>query len=104
MRRGSKKMQKVRRRYQVVVLAAIVAALVVPMGFALSLSSSVTSPARGVVVRTALPVESVAISSSVLVERDPVSGSPFDDVPDSVRLLLVGTTLLGIAIAVRKSA
>lgn len=55
-------------------------------------------------MRAAVPVESVAMSSAVLIERDPVSGSLFDDLPDSVRLLLVGTTLLGIAVAVRKTA
>jgi hypothetical protein len=88
----------------VVLLAAIVAALIVPVGFALSLSSSPASPRPGVVLRTAVPVESMAMSSSPLIERDPVAGSLFDDVPDSVKLLLVGTTLVGIAIAVRKTA
>lgn len=104
MRGQVEHMQRVRRRYRVVVLAAIVAALIVPVGFALSLSSSSAARRPGVVVRAAVPVESVAMSSAVLIERDPVSGSLFDDLPDSVKLLLVGTTLLGIAVAVRKTA
>lgn len=97
-------MPRVRRRYRVIVMAAIVAALIVPVGFALSLSSSPATRRPDVLVRAAVPVESVAMSTSVLVERDPVKGSPFDDVPDSVRLLVVGTSLLGIAIAVRKTS
>jgi hypothetical protein len=86
----------------VVVLAAIVAALVVPVGFALSLSSS--SSRASVAVRAAVPAESVATTLPVLIASDPAERPLFDDVPDSAKLFLVGTMLVGIAIAVRKSA
>jgi len=86
----------------VVVLAAIVAALVVPVGFALSLSSN--SGRAPVGVRAAVPAESVATSLPVLLPTDPAEKPLFDDVPDAAKLFLVGTMLVGIAIAVRKSA
>lgn len=85
-----------------VVLAAIVAALVVPVGFALSLSSN--SSRASVSVRGAVPAESVATTLPVLVVADPADKPLFDDVPDAAKLFLVGTMLVGIAIAVRKSA
>jgi len=84
------------------VLAAIVAALVVPVGFALSLSSN--SSRASVDARPAVPTESFATSLPVLIASDPAEKPLFDDVPDSVKLFLVGTMLVGIAIAVRKSA
>lgn len=95
-------MPRVRRRYRVVVLAAIVAALVVPVGFALSLSSGSNRPS--VTVRAAVPAESVATGASVLVGTGPVEKPFFDEFPDSAKLFLVGTMLVGLAIAVRKAA
>lgn len=85
-----------------VVLAAIVAALVVPVGFALSLSSNTSRASVG--VRAAVPAESVAATLPVLISTDPAERPLFDDVSDSAKLFLVGTMLVGIAIAVRKSA
>jgi hypothetical protein len=95
-------MKRVRRRYRVVVLAAIVAALVVPVGFALSLSSGNGRAADG--IRPIVPVESFAASSPVLLSTDREEAPFFDDVPDAAKLFLVGTMLVGIAIAVRRSA
>jgi hypothetical protein len=86
----------------VIVLAAIVAAIAVPLGFALSLSSGASRPAMG--VRGPVPAESVAVASSVFVGTDPVDEWFFEDIPESAQLLLMGTMLLGIAVAVRKSA
>jgi hypothetical protein len=86
----------------VVVLAAIVAAFVVPVGFALSLSSN--SGRASVGVRAVVPAESVATALPVLIATDPAERPLFDDVPEAAKLFLVGTMLVGIAIAVRKSA
>lgn len=72
-----------RKRYRVLVLAALVAALVVPVGFALSLESPVP--------RT--PMSSTAVDASVLLYP----------VPDAAKLLLVGTMLFGLAAFVRKA-
>jgi hypothetical protein len=82
------------------VLAAIVAALVVPVGFALSVPSGTGRPSLG--VRTGVPVEAIAMAAPVLITGNPAEKPLFDDVPDSAKLLLVGTILLGVAVAVRK--
>ncbi len=74
-----------RKRYRVLVLAALVAALVVPVGFALSLES----PA---------PRDRVASTSVVAVPTLNLS------VPDSAKLFIVGTVLFGLAAFVRKAA
>jgi hypothetical protein len=72
-----------RKRYRVLLLAALVAALVVPVGFALSLESSVShaqTAAAPMVATTLLP-----------------------PVPDGAKLLMVGTLLIGLAAFVRKA-
>jgi hypothetical protein len=74
-----------RKRYRVLILAALVAALIVPVGFALSLES---------------PAPSARVSSTVLAPSAPILSYP---VPDSAKLLMVGTILLGLAAFVRKA-
>jgi hypothetical protein len=83
-------------------LAVIVAALVVPVGFALSLSSASKRP--DVTLRAAAPIASVAIAAPVLASPKSAERPLFDDVPDAAKLFLVGTMLVGVAMAVRKSA
>ena len=72
-----------RKRYRVLVLAALVAALVVPVGFALSLES---------------PAPRARVSTTSI-------GAPMltYPVPDSAKLFLVGTVLFGLAAFVRKA-
>lgn len=92
-----------RKRYRVVLLAAIVAALIVPVGFALSLESSpVTIQASRAVVPTsaAAVASSIVITPSSAIADDTAVAHP---VPDSAKLLLVGTMLFGLAAAVRKA-
>jgi hypothetical protein len=72
-----------RKRYRVLILAALVAALVVPVGFALSLE---TPKPR---TRTSTPV----VNAAALLQP----------IPDAAKLLLVGTTLFGLAAFVRKA-
>ena len=66
-----------RKRYRVLIFAALVAALVVPVGFALELPSATTS---------------VVVSSAVIPA-----------VPDTLKLFVVGTVLIGLASFVRKA-
>lgn len=66
-----------RKRYRVLILAALAAALIVPFGFALELPS---------------PAASVVATSAVL----PI-------VPDTLKLFAVGTLLIGVAAFVRKA-
>jgi hypothetical protein len=73
-----------RKRYRVLFLAALAAALVVPVGFALSLDST---PMTAKFMRSASPV--------VL---------PSGPMPDAAKLFFVGTVLFGLAAAVRKAS
>lgn len=68
-----------RKRYRVLIFAALVAALVVPVGFALELPIS-TRHASAMAVTSTLPA-----------------------VPDALKLFAVGTILIGLAAFVRKT-
>ena len=68
-----------RKPYGVLIFAALAAALIVPVGFALELPSASTP--------------SVAVNSVFL-----------PDVPDSLKLFAVGTLLIGLAAFVRRSS
>ena len=72
-----------RKRYRVLILAALVAALVVPVGFALSLEAP--KP------RTHTPTTVVSMAAVL------------QPMPDAAKLLLIGTTLFGLAAFVRKA-
>jgi hypothetical protein len=75
-----------RKRYRVLFLAALVAALVVPVGFALSLDST---PIASEVVQSAVAAPAVFPSWSM---------------PDAAKLFIVGTVLFGLAAAVKKTS
>jgi hypothetical protein len=87
----------VRKRFRVLLLAAVVAAFVVPVGFALSIESESVTPtyhaAAG--ITGAAPIWLGNADGPVRALLHPV--------PDAVKLILVGTTLFGLAAAVRKS-
>jgi hypothetical protein len=89
-------MRVMRKRFRVLLLAAIVAAFIVPVGFALSLDPSPRTHS-GVAAATAgvVPVMFVAGHSSF--------DALFEPLPDAAKLLLVGTTLFGLAAALRKA-
>ena len=91
-----------RKRYRVLLLAAIVAALIVPVGFALSLESDPgrTSSHSRAVNATAKPTP---VSTFVLMRT---SNSPFGSIlptlPERARLFFVGTALFGLAAVMRR--
>jgi hypothetical protein len=89
-------MRVMRKRFRVLLLAAIVAGFIVPVGFALSLDPSPRAHG-GAATATAgiVPVLFVASHSSF--------GALFEPLPDAAKLLLVGTTLFGLAAALRKA-
>src|SRR6185436_3179728 len=97
-----------RKRYRVLLLATIVAAVIVPVGFALSLEPAKPRPvlpiAQPVVVHDASPAKiapillDVSQHTSVLRPMLPVQ----TEVPDTTNLFLLGTILIGLAIAVRR--
>ena len=77
-----------RKRYRVLLLAALVAALVVPVGFALSLDTT--------------PVATQLVYGNLLpgAAAPPTFGWTL---PDAAKLLGVGTLLFGLAAAVRRN-
>jgi hypothetical protein len=75
-----------RKRYRVLLLAALVAALIVPVGFALSLDST--------------PMTTDFVYSTVTAP----ASLPSWPVPDAAKLLVVGSVLFGLAAAVKKTS
>ncbi len=90
---------KMRKRYRIMLMAALVAALVVPVGFALSLDSDAK---RDAAART--PMIAASTVAAPLSHDRPARWPPMPEVPDGAKLLLVGAGLFGLASAVRKAA
>jgi hypothetical protein len=93
-----------RKRYRILLLAALVAALAVPVGFALSAEpSSAVTYTRSV---AATPIASVAVTAPVLVTAVESAQSTADQhgLPDAAKLFFAGTVLFGLAAAVRRAA
>jgi hypothetical protein len=77
-----------RKRYRVLFFAVLVAALIVPVGFALSLDTT--------------PVATQLVHSAMLPGAVAPPALPWT-MPDAAKLLGVGTLLFGLAAAVKKS-
>jgi hypothetical protein len=90
-----------RKRYRVLLLAIIVAALVVPVGFALSLESAGATP--HVRYRAAVPISLATVSAPVLVPVHPSVTPVLQPIPDGAKLFAVGAALVGLAAVVRRS-
>lgn len=88
-----------RKRYRILLFAAVIAALAVPLGFALS-SESTPAPARE--ARFAAPM-AMTIADPSLVST-PGGATFLHTMPDAAKLLGVGTVLFGLAAAVRRAA
>jgi hypothetical protein len=91
-----------RKRYRVLIFAALVAALIVPVGYALSIDSKPKA------VRTSytamMPAAATAVASPVMpLVGDAAPGSMMYPVSDSAKLLCIGTFLFGLAAVVRKA-
>jgi hypothetical protein len=96
-------MVRIRKRFRVLILSAIVAGVVVPVGFALSVPSDSIAP-RTREDRSVAATTSVALTVPALVSTtDTVPGPFLDDVPDAAKLFLIGSLLVGVATAVRKA-
>ena len=98
---GSK--NAMRKRYRVLLLAVIVAALAVPVGFALSLESP--TPAKPRLSYAAVPAAQAAsfTATTMVTLRSAEPRSPSRPVADGTKLFLVGTILVGLAAAVRRA-
>ena len=91
-----------RKRYRVLILAALVAALVVPVGYALSIDSALKAPRTRYAV--AIPAATVVAAPMVMPRvGDAAPNSLLRPLADSAKLLCIGTMLFGLAAAVRKA-
>jgi hypothetical protein len=93
-----------RKRYRVLLFAALVAALIVPVGYALSVDSSL----RGTNQKeyAAIPTASTLVAAPVMMPRAVEGSSPsiLSPFSDSAKLACIGTVLFGLAAALRKRA
>jgi hypothetical protein len=92
-------MRVTRKRFRILLFAAIVAALAVPVGFALSLEP----PPVQTVHQVATPAAPTAVELPILIGATNGAISAVHTDQDAVKLLLVGTVLFGLAAAVRKA-
>jgi hypothetical protein len=90
-----------RKRYRVLLLAAIVAAFIVPVGFALSLESGAATPR--VRYGAAVPVTHTAVSAPALSTTRPVAAGVPTVIPEGAKLFAAGTVLFGLAAVVRRA-
>ncbi len=101
-------MRRIRRPVRVMILAALLAALVVPVGFALSMESEsnrrinkagngLVKPAAPLAMKIEHPATGESDHHGVVTEHDRLPLS------DTVVLLALGTVLLGLASAVRRA-
>jgi hypothetical protein len=100
---------RMRKRFRVLIVAAIAAAVVVRVGFALSLQSGPLH-APGVPPSAAMMVSTVSTVSTSASAPVLLGGSVYTrvprspQVPDGATLLVLGTLLIGLAAAVRRAA
>jgi hypothetical protein len=91
-----------RRRYRVLVFAALVAALIVPVGYALSIDSRPKAPRTA--YAAVIPAAAVTVAAPTMPRiANPTPVSRLLAAPDSAKLLCIGTVLFGLAAAVRKA-
>lgn len=93
-----------RKRYRVFIFAALVAALIVPVGYALSIDT--THNASNTRYATVIPTAAASVAAPIIridhVEPAAAAGI-LAPLTDSTKLLFIGTVLFGLAAAVRKA-
>jgi hypothetical protein len=91
-----------RKRIRVPLLAALVAAIVVPVGFALSLPSGerAVPASRGVV--PIAQIAHVGVSGAPIASTS-AAVTALPRVPEGAKLLAIGTALFGLAAAMRRT-
>jgi hypothetical protein len=90
-----------RKRYRVLVFAALVAALIVPVGYALSIDSRPKAVTGYAAVVPAAAATVAAPTMPRIGDATPIS--MLFEASDSAKLLCIGTVLFGLAAAVRKA-
>lgn len=95
---------RIRKRFRVLFLSVVIAAVVVPVGFALSLSSGSVTPQILDHAPAGAAASSVALNVPALVTIDNLQPRGFaDELPDAAKLFAVGTLMFGLATLVRKT-
>lgn len=93
----------IRKRFRVLLLAAIVAAVVVPVGFALSLESRPPA-AQSLRTQTVVAAKAPAPALAPMMIGDSSPSAAIRPVmSDAAKLFFVGGILFGLAAAVRKT-
>jgi hypothetical protein len=90
-----------RKRFRILLLAAIVAAAIVPFGFALSMQTAPRTPrsSQGVLATTS----AVNAAGALVRPGDSSHASILRPMPDWAALFVAGAVLFGVAAAVRKT-
>jgi hypothetical protein len=92
----------IRKRYRVLILAVLVAAIAVPLGFALSLETTpavvVASPTPDIAIMAA-----TARSHAMVVQASAPRRTLIPTLPDGAKLLFVGSALFGLAGVMRRT-
>ncbi len=89
-----------RKNRRVLILATIVAAVVVPVGFTLSLDSRVGAVAAD---RDDLPAAQVVMQRAPFLASTTAAVSGLPAVPEGAKLLVIGGLLFGVAAAMRRT-
>jgi len=92
-----------RKRFRVLLLAAIVVAAVVPFGFALSVQSTSEAGRASHILMSAAASDNNTSGALVRPGNNSLSESLLFTMPDSAALFFVGALLFGVAAAVRKA-
>jgi hypothetical protein len=90
-----------RKRVRILLFVALVAAVVVPVGFALSLDTNNSSavPVHGIV-----PVSQVTTTNGPIVATTGAAAViALPNVPDGAKLFAIGGVLFGLAAAMKRS-
>jgi hypothetical protein len=89
-----------RKKLRILMLAAVVAALIVPFGFALSNDGSERTALA--VTRDAVPSSDISTSNRPIVVAGTMIAVP--QLPEGAKLFAIGTVLFALAAAMRRSS
>jgi len=89
-----------RKRIRILILAVVVAAVIVPLGFALSLDQSSRAASA---MHAVAPVSQVVATGAPIVISTSAAVTALPEVPEGAKLLFIGTALFGLAAVMRRT-